>query len=1089
MLLPSRHRAEIFINNAWVDITQYVRGEDRVKIKRGAQNESIGATTVEFTLNNHDGIFSNANPNSEYFGLLDLNTQFRWSIPGLSYLATRSGTGSRLDTINKPSLNITADLDSRVELRPGEWANTALMGKYNPVGDQRSWVFYINSDRCPVFRWYPAGTALSEKIITSTVAVPFEDNERGALRVTIDVNNGAGNAVVTFYYADDLDSAWTTLNSQNVGTTTSLGSSTANLELGGFELFLVSSIVGPDTWTYRAELRNGIDGTIVASPDLRSLLNKTSFTDAQGNIWTPFDDGYIIPDSVRVAAALSTFPEEWEVGDYYVPMVGGDIFQRYLKGSRQRLDYDVATRETIKNLPIHLWPLDEAEGSTEAAPTSDGPVMKLGKSTGSTWRGKFGAHELAPWLATGLSVSTTTNDFYISSQVEMPVITTEYTYDYAFVLSVNGEITATINGDGPAETGNPRISFVLEVRGANAGTAGYTLSIIYEEEVSSSTTVLSSQAAGEVDDGLPHHIRLHVATSGATSSWAVYLDGFPMDSGTAVDAPFQPPVFHKLLGTVLSSDEDGALLRNVSIWNSLPDDTIYQAVTTGWAGETAGGRIKRLCGEENIPLFFVGSADDTPAMGPQLHEPFMALLKAAVEVDQGLLYATRWELGATYRTHLSLYNGYTRPISYTDGLFSGKLKPLRDEAILLNNIVSKRYEESFYLNPQGISHYAASEPDGPRGETRVGTYDEELTYQVESGDTLRQITHHRLQRGTTNYPRFTDIQFELHRPQFETHSNERELIQLLDIGIPFAITNASRLSSFDIELLARGFQEIHQNFETTIYVNALPYDPYRVAEAGEVSRVAADDDITLSSDVTSSATSFVITSVSGKSRWVTPASDPYAAEDFPMYATIGGELVQITNVTPLDGQVMNLNPYFETNIDDWVGLSGGTITHSTARGYESNASLLLTPDGVSGAPEARTVAKTAVASRRYLAEAWVFCNVARTARIGIVWRDAANVLISSVLAANVNLSANTWTYLSHLLTAPANTAFAQLTVVMGGTPPASHLLNIDNGTIREFDAASGDTQTLTVVRSINGIIKAHSAGTPINPVIQGKVAW
>jgi hypothetical protein len=57
--------------------------------------------------------------------------------------------------------------------------------------------------------------------------------------------------------------------------------------------------------------------------------------------------------------------------------------------------------------------------------------------------------------------------------------------------------------------------------------------------------------------------------------------------------------------------------------------------------------------------------------------------------------------------------------------------------------------------------------------------------------------------------------------------------------------------------------------------------------------------------------------------------------------------------------------------------------------------------------------------------------------------------------------------------APANAAYAAFVPVLIGTPPASQIWYLD-------DASFQGTQKFTVTRSVNGIVKAQTAGLPVS---------
>ena len=102
-------------------------------------------------------------------------------------------------------------------------------------------------------------------------------------RATLDIDNGSGGHTVQFLLSDD-DLSWTQLGTdQNAGAfTTSIRDQASLVRVGG---------VGNSSFAagkfYYAEIRNGIDGPVVAvfnpSPGDK---DKTSITASTGEVWT-----------------------------------------------------------------------------------------------------------------------------------------------------------------------------------------------------------------------------------------------------------------------------------------------------------------------------------------------------------------------------------------------------------------------------------------------------------------------------------------------------------------------------------------------------------------------------------------------------------------------------------------------------------------------------------------------------------------------------------------------------------------------------------------------------------------------------------
>lgn len=206
-------------------------------------------------------------------------------IPGDVYLRLPGSGGSRASTPDVAALDITGDIDIRIDLKLNQWVPEEvaieLAGKYVITGNQRSWLLHLEDDRTIRFRWSTNGTALIER--SSAVFTP-PPSERMAIRVTLDVDNGSGSHTITFYTAATIAGPWTTLSTQTVAGTTSIFASTAPLDIG--DVAGIGS-VEPSGRVYAAQIRNGIAGTVVANPDFTAQTpGAASFADSAGRTWT-----------------------------------------------------------------------------------------------------------------------------------------------------------------------------------------------------------------------------------------------------------------------------------------------------------------------------------------------------------------------------------------------------------------------------------------------------------------------------------------------------------------------------------------------------------------------------------------------------------------------------------------------------------------------------------------------------------------------------------------------------------------------------------------------------------------------------------
>lgn len=200
-------------------------------------------------------------------------------LPGTQNAYTYAPDSAQLDVIG--------DIDIAIELTHNSWhpnLSEALVAKYNDTSNQISYALILRADGTLEFVWSTNGTLFTRQSVVSNDAVPFGGSTR-AVRVTLDVDNGSGQHVVTFYTASSIAAGWTQLGTSQVGSgTTSIYAGTADLVVGalnGGTTFPLDAVV------HRMHVRSGINGVLVADPDFTTVLSdQVQFVDAAGNTWT-----------------------------------------------------------------------------------------------------------------------------------------------------------------------------------------------------------------------------------------------------------------------------------------------------------------------------------------------------------------------------------------------------------------------------------------------------------------------------------------------------------------------------------------------------------------------------------------------------------------------------------------------------------------------------------------------------------------------------------------------------------------------------------------------------------------------------------
>jgi len=206
--------------------------------------------------------------------------------------------GSYISTPDSAATSITGDIDIRVRAAVN-WTSSPLLTKYTTVGNQASYILATESTGRP--RFYLSANGSTVLNVYETVSVPFSNYQAGWIRVTY----RASDQRVQFFTASDsasMPSSWTQHGIDRTMTgVTSIFNSTAPVEIGSYTGGTVSA-AGTFYW---AQIRNGIDGTVVLDADLsQKPFGLASFNEGSSNAALMTVNGFI--DDGRVVIESST---------------------------------------------------------------------------------------------------------------------------------------------------------------------------------------------------------------------------------------------------------------------------------------------------------------------------------------------------------------------------------------------------------------------------------------------------------------------------------------------------------------------------------------------------------------------------------------------------------------------------------------------------------------------------------------------------------------------------------------------------------------------------------------------------------------
>lgn len=1016
---------ELYLSSTWTDISSDVYERDAIRITRGRSDEGgqVDAGTCSFTLNNRGGKYSLRNASSPYYGLIGRNTPVRVSVDaGDAYLGLPGGTGNYATTPDTAVLDVTGDIDVRVEAGLTNWQSSDILelaGKYETVGDNRSWYFSITSGYLTL-AWSPDGTLASRINASSTEPTVLPSSNRLALRATLDVDNGAAGNTVTFYTAESLDGEWTQLGDPVVTSgTTSVFAGNGILEVG-----TVSLITGtpPEGRIYGFQLRDGIDGTAVADIDFTvQTVGDTSFTGDDGLTWSVVGDASISNRKTRFVGEISSWPVQWDTNgdDVFVPVEASGLLRRLGQGAapiqsalRRRIPSDT-------NL-LAYWPLEDGDGASRAASgiaggrsvrtvgfnyasesTLEGsaPLPTLSSTQDSAlarFTGSVPASEAQEWMVEFVYKNTNPDP---TNWTWMRIRTTGEISDWLLQMSSTGGRILAYDDEGVEVVNDPFVwSSVVPFND------WYRLQFHAIEG-----------GVGFIDYTLKWH---QVDTTAIT--WTGSVSPYALGWVTSVGAPAHG----------YADELDGMAIGHIAVFDA--ETTIFEHADNGYAGEWAGGRLKRLALEESIPLWMHGRTSDHEEMGPQLPGKLLDLLQECADADQGILYEEREVVALGYRDRERLYNqSVALTLDYTgdDGLVT-PLDPVDDDQHVRNDVTVSRVDGSSGRVRETEGPLSVSAP--PDG---VGVYSEAVTLNLFDDDQPANAAGWRVHLGTWDGTRYPSVRMLLQKA-----TGLVEDAASVDIGDRIQISNPPAWLPPDaIDLMVQGYSELLHQFRWEMQFNCTPYGPWNVGvvEDATYSRVdTGGSELAVAIDTDDTELS-VATVSPAKYLWTT---DP---EDTPFDIRVGGEVMTVVAL----GDVLNSNPLLLSgDTTGWTAI-GGAVTYSTAAvhsNYGAQASLLLTPDGVTATVSMASTPHTSVGSvlpgASYTVSGWVY-SPGGWADMQIVadWYDASDVFFASMVSSANVIPAGEWTFVSLTGVAPSNASRSRVRCQQDGTPAASDI--------------------------------------------------
>lgn len=846
---------ELTISTGQHDITDDV---DRagLQITRGRSDESaqVGPGSFKFKVNNPTGEYSPRNPMAALYGEIGRNT------PVLAYVELGSPravqpTGSDYwSTADKAALDVTGDIDVRVDIRPTTWRPSA--NSWLGALKSGAWGLYVTTDGYLTLLWNDSGAV--EHTITSTVPIPGGETGRKAVRVTLDVNNGASGRTATFYLWDG--STWVQFGDPVVesGTTSIINSTGVLATLIGDELGVTS--------IYEVQVRNGIGGTLVANPIFTDQTSgTTSFSDGLGNTWAPQGIAKCWNRHYRINAEVSEWPARWsEKGskESFVEVDAAGVLRRLSQGQSA---LQSALRRAVPNVAslVGYWACEDGDEATSLAGYGAARPGAIYGAVDLAAYNDLASSAALPQMGTGRLTFTppalaATTDLQVRWIMNMPTEPATGTVVMRHI-SANGlrfDVTETTGWGFTVTCYAPDGVTVV-------GTYGPIALSAYMGRGPILMSLECQNVSGHVDFGLAGWVVGDSAGFGYTAA----------STSAAVVSASSRLYFNPDL-----ADLGDTAIGHVTVQNDVTTLFELGSALNGYDGEQAIDRLVRLADEDGLDLEMIGAGGYSATLGPQRQATLLDLLREAADIDGGVLYEPDTGHTLAYRPLDAMTRQDGLTLAYVENEFR-PLEPTEDDQNTRNDVTVTR---------SNAGSFRAIDEDGPLGVNTIGRYDEDVTLNLHTDQDAQHQAQWRLNLGTVDDLRWPTIGFDMADPRILADPDLVLALAELDIGDRLTITDLPEwLPPFPADVIVQGIAETMTPTRWTITLNTSPAVPLDVAEADWETRWG-NDTTTLSSDVTTTATSWSV-ATEDEPLWT------HADGDYDLL--IGGEVVTVTAVS------------------------------------------------------------------------------------------------------------------------------------------------------------------------------------------------
>jgi hypothetical protein len=382
-----------------------------------------------------------------------------------------------------------------------------------------------------------------------------------------------------------------------------------------------------------------------------------------------------------------------------------------------------------------------------------------------------------------------------------------------------------------------------------------------------------------VDDTLWHHIRIHAAQSGGNISVTVALDGTTVISQTLTTQTMDQVTWITVNPTG-DPEEEVPSLGHLTVWEPFVSSIDTVQAFRGYASETAGDRIVRLCAEEILPVA-VSSTTGSARMGPQTVDSFLNLLRECETADGGLL-SDGDSAGLTYLARNDRYNqAVTLALDTARSQVKLPFGPVEDDQRIVNDWTVSR--------PGGSQVQAVDQAHiDANGRIRSSA-----VVNVQASEDLKDQASWRVHLGTVDEMRVPQLSLQLiDRPELWTAALALRPGDRIIMANPLAQYPAGT-----VDLICEGIQCVADATSWRMDINCSPAKPWTVGVADSAPVLDCNGSTTNTS--LNSTTTSVQVHISDACTWT------HASGNFDVYLD-NWERVTVTAAGSVTGSSPNL---------------------------------------------------------------------------------------------------------------------------------------------------------------------------------------